>query len=202
MPTYRKTLPMIAASIMITFATALTGCSGETAGPGSSPSVSSSHSAEAKATHNASDVMFVQMMTPHHQQAVEMSDLLLSKNNVDPRVRKLATQIRAAQAPEIEQMAGWAKSWDVSPTPPAGHDHGGDMGMMDESELADLRKADGEPATTLFLSGMIKHHEGAITMAEEEKAKGSDPAALRLAGDIIATQQAEIDTMKSLQQDL
>src|SRR5882724_5357650 len=86
----------------------LTGCSGpsEPAHPaGHSPS--SSATAAAAEAHNDADVMFAQHMIPHHQQAVEMSDMLLAKQGIDPRVTQLATQIKAAQGPEIQQMQSW-----------------------------------------------------------------------------------------------
>ena len=68
-------------------------------------------SPSATAAHNDVDVMFAQHMIPHHQQAIEMSDIVLSKQGIDPRVVELAGQIKAAQAPEIEQMQGWLDQW-------------------------------------------------------------------------------------------
>ena len=56
------------------------------------------------AAHNKADMMFAKMMIPHHQQAIEMSDLVLAKQNMDPRVVELAKQIKDAQGPEIAQM--------------------------------------------------------------------------------------------------
>ncbi len=77
--------------------------------------------------------MFAQHMIPHHQQAVEMSDVLLGKQGIDPRVTELATQIKGAQAPEIEQMQGWLKQWGNPPMPPMNHGdmNHGDMGQGD-----------------------------------------------------------------------
>src|SRR5918994_3647391 len=68
--------------------------------------------------HNDADVMFAQHMIPHHQQAVEMSDMLLAKQGIDPRVTELARQIKAAQGPEIEKMQGWLNQWG-NPAMPA-----------------------------------------------------------------------------------
>ena len=61
--------------------------------------------------------MFAQHMIPHHQQAIEMSDMILAKQGIDPRVVELANQIKVAQGPEIEQMQGWLKEWG-QPTMP------------------------------------------------------------------------------------
>ena len=58
------------------------------------------------------DVMFAQMMIPHHEQAVEMSDIALARST-DPEITELATEIRGAQQPEIDQMKAWLAEWGV-----------------------------------------------------------------------------------------
>ena len=83
----------------------------------SSPSVSTSAPAQAQA-HNNFDAMFAQHMIPHHQQAIEMSDMILGKQGTDPRVTELAKQIKTAQGPEIEQMKGWLTEWGMPTTMP------------------------------------------------------------------------------------
>ncbi|MFP5315825.1 MAG: DUF305 domain-containing protein, partial [Actinomycetes bacterium] len=89
----------------------LAGCgAGAESQPGSSGSSDSSTSQES-AAHNDADVMFAQMMIPHHQQAVEMSDIVLAKEGVSPEVMDLATRIKDAQAPEIQTMTGWLEAW-------------------------------------------------------------------------------------------
>ena len=65
-------------------------------------------------------MMFARMMIPHHQQAIEMSDMILAKQGIDPRVIDLAKQIKAAQGPEIEKMQGWLNQWGMSDMPDAG----------------------------------------------------------------------------------
>ncbi|OMC33555.1 DUF305 domain-containing protein [Mycobacterium sp. GA-1841] len=178
------------------------GCGNEsadgTAGQGATPTTSSSvaGSQPPAAAHNDADVMFAQHMIPHHQQAVEMSDVLLAKPDIDAQVRDLATQIKNAQAPEIAQMQGWLTQWGNPPMPPMDH---GDMahmqGMVSEADMTALREAQGVEAAKLFLTHMIAHHEGAITMAEDEIRDGKDPAAVELAHTIVSTQQQEIDSM-------
>lgn len=161
--------------------------------------------------------MFAQHMIPHHQQAIEMSDMLLTKQGIDPRVTELAKQIKAAQGPEIEQMQGWLNQWGNPPMPPmpsgdmSGH---GDMpgmsgmpsmsgtpgmtGMMSNEDMTALQNAQGVEASKLFLTQMITHHEGAITMAQTEIKDGQYPAAVELARAIVSAQQNEIDTMKGM----
>lgn len=60
------------------------------------------------------------MMVPHHAQAVEMSDLMLTKEGIPAAVTGLATRIKAAQGPEIEKMTGWLKSWNQPTEMPSG----------------------------------------------------------------------------------
>lgn len=147
---------------------------------------------------NAADVMFVQMMIPHHEQAIEMADLVLDTPGIDPAVITLATEIKAAQGPEIEQMEQWLDDWGM-PSMPGGHGgHGGMDGMLSEEELQRLDDAEGEEATRLFLEGMIEHHEGAIDMADDVIDDGENAAVRELADAIVVTQQAEIDLMREL----
>ena len=133
--------------------------------------------------------MFAEMMIPHHQQAIEMSDLAL-KNSTNPEILALAQEIKDAQAPEIEQM----KSWGASSMAHMGHMMDG---MLSDEEMSELAAARGGEFDRLFLEGMIKHHEGAIDMADLViDSKNAEVAAL--ANSIIEAQRAEIATMKEL----
>ena len=142
--------------------------------------------------------MFAQAMIPHHQQAVAMSDMILAKDGIDAKVTDLATQIKAAQAPEIAQMSGWLAGWGENPSPSMGMDHDMGGGMMSQADMDALDQATGKDAARLFLTGMITHHKGAITMAQNEVANGQNPEAIALAQKIITDQQAEITTMNQL----
>lgn len=144
---------------------------------------------ESNSGYSSQDIMFAEMMIPHHQQAIEMSDLAL-KNSTNPEVLALAQEIKDAQTPEIEQM----KSWGASSMAHMGHLMDG---MLSDEELSDLAAATGSSFDKLFLEGMIKHHEGAIDMAEMViDSKNSEVAALAKA--IIEAQRAEISKMKEL----
>jgi uncharacterized protein (DUF305 family) len=190
--------------------TGLTGCSttdtstmpGMDHGSSGSPSAASSSPAAsatpAAGPHNDADVMFPQAMIPHHQQAVAMSDMILAKDGIDAKVTDLATQIKAAQAPEIAQMSGWLAGWGENPSPSMGMDHDMGGGMMSQADMDALDQAAGKDAARLFLTGMITHHKGAITMAQHEVANGQSPEAIALAQKIITDQQAEITTMTRL----
>ena len=91
------------AAASITAVLLLTGCSSTPSGTESSGS-SSVPSAEVSAEANAADEMFATMMIVHHEQAIEMSDVILAKNSVDPAVTELAQKIKDAQGPEIDRM--------------------------------------------------------------------------------------------------
>lgn len=203
--TLRTTLAVAAALAV----TGLAGCSnndmsnmpGMNHGSSGNPTTSSSPAASATTAagpHNDADVMFAQAMIPHHQQAVAMSDMILAKDGIDAEVTDLATQIKAAQAPEIAQMSGWLAGWGENPSPSMGMDHDMGGGMMSQADMDALDQASGKDATRLFLTGMVTHHKGAITMAQNEVANGQNPEAVALAQKIITNQQAEITTMTQL----
>lgn len=141
--------------------------------------------------YSANDLMFAQMMIPHHQQAVEMSDLAIatSKNS---KVLALARQIKAAQAPEIAQMKSWLKAAGQSLM----GDHGMAMdGMLSDAEIAALKAATGNEFDKLFLAGMIGHHQGALDMVSMIEDSENEEART-LAANIKSSQSAEIETMK------
>jgi len=158
-------------------------------------------SAGSTGDHNDTDVAFAQQMIPHHAQAVDMSDIVLAKDGVDARVADLAEEIKAAQTPEIDVMAGWLSDWDEEVPPTAGTQDMGGMemdGMMSAEDMTDLEEADADRASRLFLGQMTEHHVGAIDTAEQEVDGGSYPEAIDLAETIIETQQAEITRMEEL----
>lgn len=151
---------------------------------------------------NAADVMFTQMMIPHHEQAIEMADLILGKDQIGTDIRDLAEDIKAAQQPEIDQMATWLNEWGMDMSDLNG-DHGGHGGgMMSDSDMAALEDAVGDEASALFLEQMIEHHEGAVEMAEDVLDDGSNPDVRALAESIVESQTAEIEVMRELLGDL
>jgi uncharacterized protein (DUF305 family) len=150
---------------------------------------------------NEADVMFAQGMIPHHQQAIDMSDMILAKEGIHPEVTALAEQIKAAQQPEIDTMNRWLSAWgrdmDAGVEDGGGH-HGGEGGIMTEEQMRQLDHARGRDGQRLFLEGMIQHHQGAIQMAETEIEDGNNEEATNLAKQIAETQQQEIETMQEL----
>lgn len=192
------TTTLARAAAAVATALVLVGCSSSPADnehsnhddAGASPTTDSS------ASFNEADVMFAQMMIPHHQQAVEMSELVLANPDTGPEVLALAQQIRDAQAPEIELMTGWLEDWGAEATAMDHGDHGGMEGMLSDDEIAELAAASGSDVDRLFLAGMIAHHEGAIAMAQDEIDTGANPEAIALAEQIVTAQQEEITAME------
>ena len=184
------------AALALTAALVLAGCSAGN-DDGSMPGMDHGASEQA-ADVNDADVMFASMMIVHHEQAIEMSDIVLAKEGVAPEVVELAEQIKAAQGPEIEQLQGWLEDWGVNPEEHqmGGMDHGD--GMMTEDDLAALESADGPEASQLFLEQMIVHHEGAVEMAQTQVDDGSNPDAVELAQTSIDAQTTEIQEMQDL----
>jgi len=142
-----------------------------------------------------SDAMFLQMMIPHHEQAVVMSDLALSTSK-DVDVLKLAKQIKDAQAPEIIKMQVWLSDAGLIQDP--GHSMGDGMGgMLSDSEISTLKGSTGKAFDKLFLTGMIAHHEGAIHMVMMIE-NSPDNDVNKLGQAIVKSQTAEIELMKKI----
>ncbi len=149
---------------------------------------------------NPDDVMFAQMMIPHHEQAVVMADLAAGRAE-DSQLLALAAEIKAAQDPEIELMASWLDQWGVPRMSGAdammSHGSHGMEGMLSDAQLDALASAQGPTFDALFAQYMIEHHEGAVSMAEDVLARGSHPAVAALAREIIVTQEKEIVQLRA-----
>ncbi len=143
---------------------------------------------------SSSDAMFLQMMIPHHQQAVVMSQLAV-KNSSNAQVIALAEKIRDAQGPEIAAMKSWLKAAGLGEDP--GHSMGSMKGMLTEDDLASLKKATGKEFDRLFLTGMIAHHDGAVEMLSMIE-KTTNPDIKRLGNEILTSQSAEIEVMSQM----
>lgn len=98
-------------------------------------------------------------------------------------------------------MADMLRTWGIPESPSGDMDHG-DMhegeGMMSPQQMRRFEQSRGAQFDRMFLTMMIEHHRGAVTMAETHLDNGKNPQAKRLARQIIDVQQAEIDTMRKL----
>ncbi|WP_433326060.1 DUF305 domain-containing protein [Spirillospora sp. CA-294931] len=154
----------------------------------------------------AAEIKFVQMMIPHHQQAIEMSTLAPGQAS-DSQVKSLARRIDAGQAVEISAMQSWLKQNVKTPT--TGHGghggpsaspsaHTGMAGMATPQQMTQLKAARGGDFDKLYLNLMITHHQGALTMVKDVVDKGTDVTVQQMARDVQSTQQAEINRMRAL----
>jgi uncharacterized protein (DUF305 family) len=153
--------------------------------------------------YTEADVEFMQGMISHHAQAIEMTDLLATRTK-SPEMKKLALRIELSQKDEIQMMQTWLgargeKVTDVH----AHHAKGAHLmpGMLTPEEMDSLRAAEGVEFDRLFLTLMIKHHQGALTMVEDLLSKpgaGQDSDIFAFISDINADQSMEIDRMGAM----
>ena len=189
---------LTAAAIATAAALALTGCTiniGGTSDDDNSGMMGNSGMMNTKSSgaYSGADIMFAQMMIPHHQQAVDMGTLAETRA-LSPEVKKLAAQIKSEQAPEITQMKGWLK--DANASLDMGHDMGMG-GMLSDTEMEALKNAKGAEFDRLYLEGMIQHHKGAIHMAQMVVDSNNAEVA-KLGKAIIDSQTKQITYMESL----
>lgn len=181
---------------LIFSAGALAGCSGDS----SSQQAAQSSVMNVPVTANSPDVMFAQMMIPHHEQAVVMAELADGRA-VDPMIGELAREIRAAQDPEIELMTSWLEQWGMplmsSDEAMGAHGSHGMAGMLTSAQLEELAAADGAEFDVMFAQYMIEHHEGAVQMARDVLTANPTPEVAALAREIIVTQEKEILQMQA-----
>lgn len=151
--------------------------------------------------YSPADVAFMQGMIVHHQQAVEMADLVEARTNNDA-ILKTADRIGAGQSDEMEFMREWLEArGEPVEMNHAGHQgHGGHMmmGMATPEQMAALAATNGTEFDRLFLQRMIAHHKGALEMVERlHDAPGSayEPVMFEFTNEVVSDQQAEIDRM-------
>ncbi|MEO5664355.1 MAG: DUF305 domain-containing protein [Nocardioides sp.] len=205
MRTNRTTRALSALTLTAALALTAAACGNDDTSTATSSEVSTTE-------HNDADVEFASNMLQHHAQALAMVDLTIDRP-LDPEVQQLAEQIRDAQAPEIETFTDWLTDWDeevpetVRDHSNAGHDMddmGDSMndenmpGMMTSDDMGALEDASDAEFQTMWLEMMVEHHEGAVAMAKAEQGDGQYKDAVDLAGNIVTSQTAEIETMKGL----
>jgi uncharacterized protein (DUF305 family) len=154
------------------------------------------------------DRHFIEQMIPHHQSAVEMADLALSRAK-HPELKQLATNIKTAQTQEIKAMQGWYKQWYGVAVPTVSKGgmgmmgmgrgmpmHSGMMGM--QTDLTALKNA--SDFDRVFMAQMIPHHQMAVMMSSTIL-NSTHPELRSLAQSIIKSQTAEIQQMQQWSQD-
>ncbi len=133
------------------------------------------------------DAQFIDSMIEHHTSAIAMAEQAL-KESERPEIKELAQNIITSQRQEVDQMTGWRTQWypDVQPTGGMG------MSMGDMEVSADTS----QPFDQRFITAMIGHHNGAISMAKEALTKAEHPEIKQLAEAIIQAQESEVAQMQ------
>ena len=144
--------------------------------------------------YTGADTMFLQMMIPHHQQAVDISNLAL-KTSKDAELLALAKTIRDAQTSEIAQMKRWLK--EAGAGLDMGHSMEGMGGMLNGAELSALNAETGTKFDILWLKGMIGHHDGAIHMTTMIR-DASNPEIKAFGESVVKDQAAQITQMEAM----
>lgn len=151
-------------------------------GPAGAPSTA--------ADFNQTDVMFTQMMIPHHDDAIAMSQVLLERPDLDPVVASLARGIEESQTEENAEMAGWLSQ--------RGFDNPGIGSMMGGGAPEPADGATTAELETTFLNEMISHHAHGVTMAQNEVDGGASSKITEMAQTMVDVQSAEIETMNEM----
>lgn len=160
--------------------------------------------------HTPADVHFMSGMIHHHAQAVLIAGWAAS-HGASAELQRLCERIAVAQTDEIALMQTWLRDRrepvpDGKPGPMKmkmdGMEHEMLMpGMLTDAQLAQLDAARGVAFDRLFLTFMIQHHEGAITMVNTlfgSQGAGQDEVVFRFASDVYADQTTEIDRMEKM----
>jgi uncharacterized protein (DUF305 family) len=156
--------------------------------------VTPAENSQASTEFSMNDIMFAQMMIPHHEQAVDLA-ALAETNTSYAIILDLASRIASAQQPEIDEMRAWLTEAGVD----VEMDHSMSMpGLVSDADMAEIEKAQGDDFDVLFLTHMIAHHKGAVDMANDVLASTTSPRVRELATAIVASQTAEIAEMEAL----
>ena len=148
------------------------------------------------------DVAFMQGMIPHHAQALEMA-ALVDGRDARREVRLMAERIAVSQRDEIRWMRQWLTDHGAdAPGEHAHHtSHSAMVGMATPAQMADLAAATGPAFDRLFFELMVRHHEGALSMAGDLLAAPggtAEPDVFQFVADLEADQGAEIDRMQTI----
>lgn len=143
------------------------------------------------------DMAFLERIVIHHQQALELTDMV-GRQSTDAQLLQLADQIAAQQRTQLQGCQAQLLQWEAPGLPADQRDPATIAGMVDQATLDKLRGLSGPEFGRMWLTTMIDHHRGAITMARQEMAVGQSPEAVSIAQSLVPLQQAEIDQMNRL----
>ena len=157
----------------------------------------SSTSSHGEESGNDVDVHFIGMMVPHHDQAIEMSEVLLASDVDDPAVRDRAQRIKDGQERENAQMRAWADEWGIQKDMELHSTHIAN-GMFLPEQLNEFATLGGDELRTTFLEMMHYHHAHVIEMTQDEVARGGYTPLKEMAQEMVDVQTAEMKEMEDL----
>ncbi len=141
---------------------------------------------------NRADLMFMNMMIIHHDQAIEMAEMAENRTE-NQNILELSRNISQAQTEENQKMSDWLREAGFS-RPMRGHRM---AGMATQQEMNELSQRRGREFDLLFSELMIEHHEGGIQMARTEVQNGKSEKVIELAQGMIEAQQEEVEKMET-----
>lgn len=199
-----RRFPLVAVLAAGLFGVTATACT-QGAQPAAESARASAVAVSEESSYNDVDTEFVEMMVPHHHQALIMADLVPERSS-DEQVASLASRIDVEQGLEITMMRGWQGRNDLPKTDPEKAyqellgmpDMLEHMGMATPEDLETLRGLSGEEFDVKFLTLMIRHHEGAIDMLRDVLLNGTDQELHTQSEDMMSTQRAQVDIMRQL----
>lgn len=163
--------------------------------------MSAMHHSDMKSSPNAAsqpyDLQFIDTMTHHHQGALDMAKMALTKSN-NAELKTFAQKIIDDQNKEISQMKDWREKWYAGKPQAMNMEMPGmmdSMKMMSGDGMKKFEAATGKEFDLMFLDMMTPHHQGAITMAKEALMKAEHAEIKTMANQIIKAQEAEIKQM-------
>lgn len=150
---------------------------------------------------NETDVMFLQMAVPHHQQGVQLAELA-AKLATRPEVRDFASAVEVTQKDELADMEAWLTDWNqpvaADPDPNVHHGHGDGLHSPDPAVVTALAKTEPAAFDTTFLNLLTGHQHGAVELARVELKDGRHPEARDLADRIVKSRTAQVQQMAEL----
>jgi uncharacterized protein (DUF305 family) len=188
-------------TVAVALAALVTGCSEDKpeASPRTSASAGSNSAADPAGggAHNAQDVLFASRIGAYQRQAIELAGIAGGRTqNAD--VKALAKSIDSEQKAQSATVTGRLHSWN-DPTPPEADQDTAELpGMLGADDIRSLKARPAAEFDFVFLTMMIEHHLGAVSVAKQQQTQGKDPAAVDLARTIEKTHTEQIASMQRM----
>lgn len=208
-PSARRGRIARAAAGVIAAVAVLAGCASDD-GDAANPSAATEQTAPDGTVFNAADVEFARAMIAHHRQTVEIADLAsVPGNEASSWLVPLADRIKAEQFADIDRLQALLDSWGpptgAGTTVGSGGDDGvadptetpGAQGMMSADEMIELTTTTGGDFDRLWLSMMIRHHEGAVAMCKQLLVDGRSAQLQSIAATVSSAHQAQLSEMNA-----